>query len=120
MRTYGSRIVKVNKQKLIDKIKENKENHIIEFDKAVVAYKEEATKQLLELTAKNENDEMNLKLNLVTPINASEDYEKIIEMFEWEVETEVELEQKEFNQYVQDETEFAINAKFSNSTYLMG
>ena len=30
--------------------------------------------------------------------------EKIIDMLEWEVEDEVELEQQEFNGYVQDET----------------
>lgn len=39
-------------------------------------------------------------------------------MFNWEVETEVELEQQEFNEYVQDETEFARQASMSNSMYL--
>ena len=38
-------------------------------------------------------------------------------MFEWEVDDVVELEQNEFNEYVQDETEFAIQAKFSNMFY---
>ena len=49
--------------------------------------------------------------------NNAENYDKIIEMFEWEVNDVVDLEQKEFNEYVQDETEFAIQAKYSNSFY---
>jgi hypothetical protein len=39
-------------------------------------------------------------------------------MFEWEVEDFVELEQQEFNEYVQDETDFARMAKLSNSAYI--
>ena len=38
-------------------------------------------------------------------------------MFEWEVEEFVELEQQEFLEYVQDETDFAVTAKMSNMAY---
>lgn len=37
---------------MIDKIKENKKNHVEEYAKAVIAYKEEALRQLVELTNK--------------------------------------------------------------------
>jgi len=118
MRRLGNRTIKVNKTKLIEKIKENKVAHIAAYEKAVVAYKEEALKQLLQLTEKANNGELRLQLTLTTPINNSENYDKIIDMFEWEVEPIVELEQQEFNEYVQDETEFAKIAKISNSMYL--
>jgi len=111
------RTIKVNKVKLIEQIKTNKENHIIEYDKAVIAYKEEALRQLNEQIKKVEEGSLAAKLNLVTPVNNAENYDKIIQMFEWEVEDVVELEQNEFNEYVQDETEFAVQAKFSNSMY---
>ena len=39
-------------------------------------------------------------------------------MFDWEVKDVVTLEQKEFLEYVQDETEFAVRAKFLNESYL--
>ena len=39
-------------------------------------------------------------------------------MFKWEEEDLVELEQNEFNEYVQDDTEFARQALYSNSVYL--
>ena len=41
MRHTGSRKILVNKADLIKKIKENKKNHVEEYGKAVIAYKEE-------------------------------------------------------------------------------
>lgn len=117
MRQNGSRTIKVNKQKLIDQIELNRTNHIEEYEKAVIAYRKEARKQLDKLNTNLVDGKLDLSLQLVTPINKSEDYEKIIQMFEWEVDDEVELDQKEFNEYVQDETGFAVMAKMSNSTY---
>jgi HAMP domain-containing protein len=118
MRRTGSRTVKVNKAKLIAKIKENKEAHIIAYAKAVDAYKKEALKQLAELTKKVEAGDMSIRLNLTTPIDNVKSYDKILDIFEWEIDDEVELEQKEFNEYVQDETESARHAMMSNSMYL--
>lgn len=118
MRRTGSRTVKVNKAKLIAKIKENKEAHIIAYAKAVEAYKKEALKQLAELTKKAEAGDTSLRLSLTTPIDNVKSYDKILDIFEWEIDEEVELEQKEFNEYVQDETESARHAMMSNSMYL--
>jgi hypothetical protein len=118
MRHTGSRTISVKKVDLIVKIKENKENHIVEYDKAVIAYKKAALELLAELTKKVNEGDLEIRLNLVTPINNSANYDKIIEMFEWEVNEIVELEQNEFIEYVQDETDFAVNTKFSNATYL--
>ena len=118
MRHRGSRETKVNKSELILKIKQNKENHVKEYDKAVIAYKEEALKQLNAQIKKVEEGALDAKLDLITPINNAESYDKIIEMFEWEVEDQVVLKQDEFNEYVQDETEFAMQAKFSNMMYV--
>lgn len=117
MRHYGNRKIKVEKQKLIEKIKKNKLNHFEEFNKAVIAYKKEALEQLEKLTEKVNDGALDIKLNLITPVNNSANYDKIIEMFEWEVEDIVELEQQEFLEYVQDETDFAVTARMSNMTY---
>ena len=113
----GSRTIKVKKKDLIARIKENKEKHIELYEKAVVAYKATALEQLQHLTDKVNNGSLNIALQLVTPINNSEDYDSIIEMFEWEVDEEVELGQDEFRQYVQDETTFAQQAFMSNMSY---
>lgn len=118
MRHYGNRKIKVEKQKLIEKIKENKVKHFEEYNKAVIAYKKEALEQLEKLTNKVNDGALDIKLNLITPVNNSDNYDKILEMFEWEVEEFVELEQQEFLEYVQDETDFAVTAKMSNMAYV--
>jgi len=120
MMKFGNRIIEVNKAQLIEKIKENKAAHIEAYNKAVIAYKEEAIKQLSELTKKAQDGELKLHLNLVSPINNSDNYDKIIQMFEWDVNMVVKLEQKEFIEYVQDEMEFAKIAKLSNAAYMVG
>ena len=118
MRRNGNRIIKVKKSDLIAKIQENKERHIESYEKAVIAYKKEALKQLAEITKKVEEVDMKVRLELTTPIDNRDNYDKIIDMFNWEVEDIVELEQSEFNEYVQDETDFARIALHSNSMYL--
>lgn len=117
MRHTGNRTIKVEKDKLIQQILANKEQHIKEFEEAVIGYKVEALKQLEAQTKRVEEGAVDAELDLVTPVNNAENYDKIVEMFQWEVEKEVELSQNEFNEYVQDETEFAMAAKYSNSFY---
>jgi len=117
MRHLGNRTILLKKEELIVKIKENKEIHVKEFEEAVVAYKEEALKQLVLQTSKVKEGALDAELDLVTPVNNAGNYDKIIEMFEWDVRDEVELSQNEFLEYVQDETEFAVAAKFSNTFY---
>jgi len=118
MRRTGNRTIKVNKANLIAKIQENKTAHVKAYEEAIVAYKKEALRQLSILATKAENGDVALRLNLTSPINNAANYDKIIDMFNWEVEEIVELEQQEFNEYVQDETDFAVTAKLSNSAYL--
>tara|TARA_R110000868_G_scaffold76573_3_gene220131 strand:- start:11959 stop:12144 length:186 start_codon:yes stop_codon:yes gene_type:complete len=56
-------------------------------------------------------------LKLIEPIDNSANYDKIIAMFDWEVENEVELTQAEFNEYVLDENQFTELARVSNVMY---
>lgn len=115
---HGNRTIQVKKADLIVKIKENKENHVKEFDKAVMLYKVEALKQLIMLHDKVVAGALDAKLDLITPVDNSDNYDKILEMFEWEVKEVVELEQSEFQEYVQDTTDFAVTARLSNMMYV--
>jgi len=120
MLQLGSRTIKVNKAELIAKINENKEKHILDYAEAVVAYKTEALEQLVKLVEKVENGSTQIELDLRSPVNNSDNYDKIIEMFKWEVAEEVELSQAEFREYVQDEAPFAISARTLNALYKGG
>ncbi len=114
----GNRTVEVNKQHLIEKIKENQKAHTVEYKKAVIAYKEEALRQLVVLTDNVSNGDLGIRLDLITPVDNTKQYSKKIELFEWDVREVVDLSQSEFQELVQDETDFAINAKFANQSYL--
>jgi len=113
-----ARMIMVSKQELIKKIKENKEKHKVEYAKAVEAYKLEAKEQLEDRLAKLATGDTKLSpVSLVSPVDNSEEYDKLVTMFEWEIKDEVELSQGEFNEYIFDETPFAKVASLSNLTY---
>jgi len=119
MRQYGSRTIKVSKQALLEQIKKNKKIHIKEYKLAVSAFKKESMRQLTDLVARVQLGKVTkIKLKLTEPVNNSDNYDKIIEMFQWEIADEVELTQDEFNEYILDESTFSTNAKVSNSYYL--
>lgn len=118
MMQTGNRTIKVRKEDLIQKIKDNKKAHAVDFKKAVVAFREEALKQLGELTEKVNDGELEIKLKLITPVDNSENYDKILEMFKWEIADEVDLTQEEFKEYVQDVTIISEHARMSNMAYL--
>ena len=118
MRTNpNSRQITVDKAKLIEKIKENKAKHIQEYEEAVIAYKKKADELLNKAALDLAAGKMDIRINLVTPVNESAEYDKLVDMFTWEVEEKVVLSQGEFNEYVFDETPFAVQAKMLNSSY---
>jgi len=116
-RRNGNRTITVKKLALIEQLKTNKVKHIKEYEEAVIAYKEEALLQLASQVQRVEEGSLDARLNLVTPINNSGEYDKVISMFDWEINEDVELEQDEFNEFVLDEFEFARDAKFANTMY---
>ena len=118
MRYNGNRTIKVKKIDLIDKIRKNKIKHCEMYVLAVEAYKKEADYQLKKLRRDLNSGNMDLNLRLITPDNKSGNYDKLITMFEMEVEEFVELTQAEFNEYIHDETEFAMSVMVSNTMYL--
>jgi len=115
---HHDRTIKIDKQSLIEKLTENKTAHIEEYKKAVEDFKVEAARQIKEATKNLKEDNFKkVSLQLIVPVDRTEEYDKVIKMFEWEVEDQVELTQSEFNEYVHDDNEQARSAKFSNSYY---
>jgi hypothetical protein len=113
-----ARVISVKKADLIKRVLENKEKHVKEYQEAVEAIKIEAQDQLEANRKYAEAGEYHkMRFQLTTPINNAKEYDKIVEMFNWEIKDEVELSQGEFNEYVLDETHFAIAARSSNTMY---
>jgi hypothetical protein len=117
MHQRHNRTIRISKEKLIEKIKENKLNHVKEYDEAVLAYVIEANKQLKDAKKNLDKGNLQIQLQLTTPINRADEYDKVVNMFEWELDSEIELTQNEFNEYVHDENSSAQTAKYANSFY---
>ena len=119
--------IKVEKQKLLDIIKSNKDEHINEYNEAMRGYRigvvvglEQLSKDV-KVFAKEIKDaleeartggEMKTQFNLNTyvpfqdlikPESHGKDYETVIGMIELDTSTEVELYTSEYKNYVQDE-----------------
>lgn len=117
MHMRHNRIVNINKKDLIDKILQNKEAHILEFEEAKKAYVIEAHRLLEGAKKRVDEGKMDILVRLTTPVNRADEYDKVIEMFKWEVNEEVQLTQSEFNEYVHDDNDSARTAKLANSSY---
>lgn len=113
----ANRNITIKKSDLLSKILENKNEHIKDYEQAVEAYKKEASRQLHDQLQKLEKGSLNVKINLVTPVNRSEHYDRLIQMFTWEVEPIVVLTKTEFDEYIMDDEQTIKMAKLSNSTY---
>jgi hypothetical protein len=120
MMNSNERLISVDKLKLIEKIKENRENHIKEYGEAVEAYKEEALRQLKKLTKEAKGGSLNVFLNLISPVNNTEKYDDLISQFEWDEKLQIQLTTYEFNEYIKDKTSWAVAANESNVFYSAG
>lgn len=112
-----NRQMKIRKAELIEKLHENKKKHIVDYGEAVEAYRKKAQEEINKSQKKLKDGDLDISIVLVTPINRSEEFDKIIEMFKWEVEEVITLTQDEFNQYVHDDSPSSRNSILANSRY---
>lgn len=112
-----NRQINIKKAELIEKIKANKEVHIKDYEEAVIAYRKKAAELITKVQEELTNGSLKIGINLVTPVNRADEYDKVIEMFNWETNDEIVITQEEFNEYVHDDNTSSIQAKFTNSTY---
>lgn len=119
-------IVTVDKSALIETVKDNRTIHEREYDKARDAYRqklEEHIRKLDQMVTDNKSTEMITKQmakfdGIPQPRNYLGDYDRAIEMLEWERNTEVLLEKDQFRQLVMDDWSWKNNFTVSNSTIL--
>jgi hypothetical protein len=111
----------VKKERLLETLKANRETHRADFDLAWDGFREKAianaTALVDSLKSACRGDAIELYLNLETPIDHTADYDRAIEMIDWEVGDEVQLTQNEFSQFVQDDWSWKRQFAMSNTTY---
>lgn len=116
--------IKVPKEQLVGKIKENLENHRAEFEKAWDGYRAKYLKNIEAILDAAKDARRGTELvhfvNLTAPQDHTADYKRALEMLEWDTEQLVELTQQEFSQYVQDDWGWKEQFQTTNSMYLDG
>lgn len=107
----------ITKEKIIEKIKENLQNHKDQYEEAVKLYKIEADKQLHQQLEDLFSGSIKIHLDLVEPIDNSHHYENLIKMFELEENEKLSLTHNEFDEYILDESTELNKIKAINLTY---
>ncbi len=98
------RDITVNKNDLLEKIKENRNNHRGVFEEAVKNYRKRVIEELDDrLDSIKKDKEINLYFHFPEPEDHTKDYDKVIRMLEMEVEETIKLSETDFSAYVMDD-----------------
>ena len=111
--------VKINREKLLEKVKENRENHHAVFERAVVVYKAKVIEELEAMLAvAKEGLRVKRSISLTEPVDMTREYDQVIAMLEMSVDEEIELTNREFAQYVLDRWSWKGQFAASNRQYV--
>ncbi len=113
---------------LIDKLKEHRDNHIKDYAKAKEVYQEDLKSALKELYQKSLESMETFDLNsikdsyakvhnIVKPVDARKSYEQYISLLFNSADEIIELDISDANSIINDEWDWAITAKMTNSLY---
>lgn len=110
--------VVVDKAKLLEKLKENRELHKREYDEAVIKHRDEVITELQKRLRDIEaGEKIDLSFNLPTPREFLDSFDEAIAMLEWEQGETVELEQHDFQRYVMNKWEWRQQFQASTALY---
>ena len=108
----------IRKIELLNKIKENRDNHRKLFEEACEGYRTEAIKMLDEkLKLLKKKKSVKIWFNLIEPEDHTDDYDRILKMIKMTVVDEIELTEQDFQRYVQDEWSWKEQWTASNYNY---
>ena len=111
-------IVKVEKAELIGILKKNRAAHRDIFDEASAEFRKEVIKLLdSRLAEARAGKRISLRIDLVQPMNQTEEYDQAILMCEMSVDDQIELSHENFRNYVLDKWHWRDQFIASNSAY---
>lgn len=107
-------VVKVKRDELLKKVKDNRANHRQIFEDGQEVYRERVVAELDTMLADAKNGrKIRRMISLPEPEDHTRDYDRIITMLEMSVDSEIELEEHDFSRYVMDQWEW--NASFQST-----
>jgi hypothetical protein len=109
------RTVTINKIRLTQVVKKNRDNHRSEFEKAIEQYREALTTYLNEqIDEVKQGKVIEHFIKLPQPEDHTSSYDQVLEMLDMSVDDTIELTFIEFSQYVRDDWGWKQN--FSDSS----
>lgn len=111
--------IKVKKDVLLSKLRENRRTHSTQFEKASNGYRTKVIEALeAQLKDARAGKLPRLIFNLPMPIDQTAAYDRAIGMLELTVEKIIELEEHDYQQYVLDQWSWSAQTTATNSAYL--
>lgn len=108
----------VEKDKLLETLRTNREKHMADFGEALDAYYDTAVRLLQEHVERIRKRAVEkVAVYLDPPVNHVEDYDLAIELLEWTLTDTVNLTTQQFGQYVRDDWAWKQQFTTTNSTY---
>ena len=113
--------ISVDKQQLLATLRENRDTHQADYELAWDGYKEAVLKSLRELLRAAKRAEHGETINVHVPHYQPEshvdDYDRVIQMLEWDTDSQVTLDHQEFQQFVQDNWHWKHQFQTANVMY---
>lgn len=120
--------INVKVKDIIFALKNHREAHISEYQEAIESYWTQLVSEMLfkwerlkaDIDLRTDGITASIFSELQIPVDRTAEYDNQINMFEHSYkagQTVIELGQSQFNQIVNDQFDWAVSAKFLNSTY---
>lgn len=97
--------IKVEKNRLLNKVRENREKHIVEFKEAITVYRKELISRLEQELSRLKQNDVNFdysRIRLEVPVSYVAEYDRVISQLEWHADDFVELTTNQVDQYIND------------------
>lgn len=124
MLSMHSQSVNVDRLKLLDKLRENRDAHKAAYILAVAGFRDDVLTTLLTLTAAQQTSNVAIDLKdiqqLSAPVSYESEYDNVIEMLEISVDGTIQLDSSAFKAYWKDEWSWKRSFMVANSKYITG
>ena len=111
--------ITVDKTKLLKKLRENRTSHRETFLKAQVGYRKQVIKILDNyLMAARNNQKIETLIDLIAPIDMTEEYDVAIEMLTEHVDDTITMTNTEYKCYAMDKWSWQRSVGTTNSSYV--
>ena len=113
--------VKIKVKDLLAHLKKNRANHKTQYEELMTDYRAAVIDAFkAKLKAAQKNEDVDHTIRVVRPDDYTSSYDQAISMLEWTTDTEVELDQHEFTQYVQDNWTWKVGFAATQRAYGKG